>query len=112
MPTYSIPVNTPTVIDVNQAINNNSNGYWKIVGNTLVHDNCIPSYIDKEYPFLTSGKQYRITYTSSNVTCSYRIYLGATAGILNTAQQGTYLQIFTFTGLIRKLDFGQMVMLL
>lgn len=99
-----IGVNTPKTIDINSLINNNSNGYWKIVGNTLVHDNIRESYIDRYYSFLEVGKSYRVTYTTMWTSCNVKVFLGDSPGV-TTNSTGTFTQDIAFTGTNKRLRF-------
>lgn len=98
MATITIDNNLPATIDVNTLINGGSNGNWKIVGTTLVHDNVRASYIDKVIEDLTEGVTYRVTYTVSTYTsCNVRIYLGDTAGTIRSSA-GTFVESLVMSG--------------
>lgn len=104
MANYTINPNTSLTINVNDVINNGSNGAWKIVGNSLIHDNYRESYIEKQYNFLTIGKKYRLTYTANRTSGNFRIYLGDTAGVLRNTS-GTFTEEIIFTSGQPKIRF-------
>jgi len=98
MATITVDNNLPTTIDVNTLINSASDGKWKIVGTTLVHDNVRDSYIDRVIPELTEGTTYRVTYVVSTYTsCNVRVYLGDTAGTIRTSA-GTFVETLVMSG--------------
>lgn len=104
MASITVDINTPYVINVNDIINDNSNGNWKIVGNTLVHDNLRESYINKQYNFLQVGLSYRITYTAVHTSCDFRVFAGDTGGTIRNTSN-TFVEDIVFTGTSKVIRF-------
>ena len=104
MASHTIAVNTSLLIDTNQELNSSRNGYWNLVGSSMVHSDLRESTLEKLYDFLEVGKSYTITYTIAIGCGRVKVYLGDSTTVEKTIG-GTYTENIVYTGTDKKLKF-------
>ncbi len=95
--TLDVVKNVTKVINVNDLVNSGSTGAWELGSTGIVHNNDIGSFAEKNILSLQIGNTYKVTYTISVISCNVQMYLGDTAGTIQTTT-GSKVEILTLTG--------------